>query len=80
MIARALCVLASMAAAAAFAQPAVVKPSPGDDLKSLYANSQDIAEGKRVAQECVRCHNDNGISSTAGVPHLAGQRAPYLHM
>jgi len=80
VIARALCVLASMAAAAAFAQPAVVKPSPGDDLKSLYANSQDIAEGKRVAQECVRCHNDNGISSTAGVPHLAGQRAPYLHM
>ncbi|HET9576522.1 MAG TPA: c-type cytochrome [Usitatibacter sp.] len=81
MSARAAAVLAaSLAASAAFAQPATVKTAPGDNLRSLYANSQDVAEGKRVSQECVRCHNDNGISTTPGVPHLAGQRAPYLHL
>lgn len=80
MIARAtLAVVSLLAAAAAFAQPPAVKPSPADDLRSIYANSQDIAEGKRVAQECARCHNVSGISTTAGIPHLAGQRAPYLH-
>jgi len=80
VIARALAAIVSVAAAGlAAAQPATVKPAAGDDLRSIYANSQDIAEGKRVAQECVRCHNDNGISTTAGVPTLAGQRAPYLH-
>jgi cytochrome c553 len=74
-----LLVASLLAAGAALAQPAAVKPNPGDDLRSIYANSQDIAEGKRVAQECTRCHNDNGISTTPGVPSLAGQRAPYLH-
>ena len=80
MIARAAAGLAAaLAAAIALAQPAAVKPSPGDDLRSLYATSQDIAEGKRAAQECTRCHSESGISATPGVPSLAGQRAPYLH-
>lgn len=80
MIARAVAAFASLlAAGAVLAQPAQVKPNPGDNLRSIYATPQEIAEGKRVAQECNRCHNDNGISTTPGVPSLAGQRAPYLH-
>jgi cytochrome c553 len=41
---------------------------------------QDVADGKRLAQEtCARCHGAAGVSPAAAVPHLAGQRAPYLH-
>jgi len=67
-------------AAAASAQSPVLKPAAGDDLRPLFANAADIAEGRRVAEStCVRCHNLNGISSTRGTPHIAGQRVGYLH-
>jgi cytochrome c553 len=63
------------------AQPTVLKPAPGEDLRPLFANSADVAEGKRVAEAtCARCHGPNGISVTRGVPHIAGQRAGYLHL
>jgi cytochrome c553 len=65
----------------AFAQPATVQPGSGDDLRAAYATAQDVADGKRVAQSsCFGCHGINGISATKGVPHLAGQRAAYLHL
>ncbi len=52
-----------------------------DDLRPLYANSSDIAEGKRVAENtCAGCHGADGVSPSPGVPHLAGQRAPYLYL
>jgi len=58
----------------------VLKPAAGDDLRPLFANAADIAEGRRVAEStCVRCHGASGISTTRGVPHIAGQRAGYLH-
>ena len=51
-----------------------------NDLKPLYADAGDIAEGKRLADSsCAGCHGANGISSSPGVPNLAGQRAPYLY-
>ncbi|HUL92973.1 MAG TPA: c-type cytochrome [Burkholderiales bacterium] len=63
----------------ALAQPSLVKPSAGDDLRALYASAPDVAEGKRVADTtCARCHGANGISATKGIPHLAGQRPGYL--
>ena len=66
---------------AAFAQPATIKPAAGDDLRAVYANAADIAEGKRLAEtSCVRCHGGNGISTTPGIPNIAGQRAAYLHL
>jgi cytochrome c553 len=38
-------------------------------------------EGKRLADvSCTRCHGANGISTTAGVPHIAAQRPPYIYM
>ena len=62
----------------AAAQPATAQP--GDDLRVVFANSADIAEGKGLAQSaCAGCHGENGISTATGVPHIAGQRSPYLH-
>lgn len=80
------CALVACAASAvhspgASAQPASVKPGSGDDFRAAYASAADVAEGKRVAESsCARCHGTNGISVMKGVPHLAGQRAPYLHL
>ena len=43
---------------------------------TVYANSADIAEGKRLAEaSCAGCHGSNGINTNPGVPNLAGQRA-----
>jgi cytochrome c553 len=54
---------------------------PGDELRPLYVTSDDIADGKRLAQSsCAACHGGSGISSTENVPHLAGQRSPYLYL
>jgi len=80
-MARALLALAAGAVAlGAHAQPAQVKPNPRDDLRAIHATSQDVGEGKRLAQEaCVRCHGPAGLSTTAGIPHIAGQRAAYTH-
>jgi cytochrome c553 len=59
----------------------MTKPAPGDDLRAVRATPQDVAEGRKLAQEsCARCHGANGISATAGIPHIAGQRAAYLHL
>lgn len=56
-------------------------PGAGDELRAVYATAVDVAEGKRVAESsCARCHGANGISSSKGVPHLAGQRAGYLSL
>jgi cytochrome c553 len=38
----------------------------------------DVAEGRRLAENCARCHGADGISATKGVPNLAGQRPAYL--
>jgi len=76
----ALIAMAAHAPASA-AQPARGKPSPADDLRAAYAGPLEVAEGKRVAEaSCAQCHGINGISTTKGVPHIAGQRAPYLHL
>lgn len=76
-----------LAAAAIAAYPAAAPAqSPrgsadDEDLRAVYATPVEIAEGKRIAEgTCARCHGANGISATKGVPHLAGQRAAYLHL
>ncbi len=58
-----------------------IRPGAADDFRAAYVTSQDIAEGKRVADtSCTRCHGSIGISTAKRVPHLAGQRAVYLHL
>lgn len=75
-----LVALALLCEGHAAAQPAKAKPVTGDDLRAALATPQDVAEGKRLAEmSCVRCHGASGVSATPGVPHLASQRAAYLH-
>jgi cytochrome c553 len=63
------------------AQPALISVPAGSDLRAVYANAADVAEGKRVAESaCIGCHGAGGISVTKGVPHLAAQRAAYLNI
>ena len=65
----------------AAAQPPAVKAAAADELRAVYASSVDIAEGRRVAESsCARCHGMNGISTAKGTPHIAGQRAAYVHL
>lgn len=67
------------AVCSAAGQPARVKPAPGDDLRPVYANAADIAEGRRIAEAtCARCHGALGVSPARGTPHIAGQRPGYL--
>jgi cytochrome c553 len=74
-------VMLALPAPTGAAQPAKAKPEAGDDFRAAYAGALEIAEGKRVAEaSCVQCHALSGISATKGVPHLAGQRAVYLHL
>ena len=55
-------------------------PARPTTFRAAFATSQDVAEGKRLADaSCARCHGANGISTAKGVPHLAGQRAVFLH-
>jgi cytochrome c553 len=64
----------------ASAQPRTVVES-GAELQTLNATPEDIAQGKALADaSCTGCHGANGISETATVPHLAGQRSAYLFL
>jgi cytochrome c553 len=65
----------------AAAQPARGVVVEADELRAVYATAVEVAEGKRIAEtSCARCHGANGVSTTKGVPHLAGQRAAYLDL
>jgi cytochrome c553 len=73
-------IIAAGLAPQVLAQVRAAKPAPSDELRPVYANAADIAEGKRVAQgSCAGCHGVNGVSSMKAVPHLAGQRSAYLY-
>lgn len=79
---------AILAAAAVATYPLGAAAQPGkgsvvdaDELRAVYATAVEVAEGKRIAEaSCARCHGTNGVSTTKGVPHLAGQRAAYLDL
>jgi cytochrome c553 len=59
----------------AVAQSAIV-----DELRPLYASSDDIRDGKELADStCAKCHGADGVSTTSGVPNLAGQRPSYVY-
>ena len=64
-----------------WAQPAKPSAGAGPDLRPIFATAPDVLEGKRLADvSCMRCHGANGISTTAGVPHIAAQRPPYIYL
>jgi cytochrome c553 len=81
----ALGTIAGMLFAGAYFESASTQPrinsDDGPELRTLYANSEDIAEGRRIAESsCAGCHGANGISESSGVPHLAGQRSAYQYL
>jgi cytochrome c553 len=83
LVAGMLAVGAAIAALApgAAAQSVKLQSGADDELRAVYATSVEVAEGGRIAEaSCARCHGANGISTTKGVPHLAGQRAAYLDL
>jgi len=70
----------ALAAQGALAQAARVEATPSDDMRAVYANAPEVAEGKRVAQaQCAACHGMNGIGAAKGIPNIAGQRPAYLY-
>lgn len=75
------CVAIAGFATSAAAQNSTVMTGNTNDLRPLYADAGDIAEGKRLADSsCTGCHGANGISASPGVPNLAGQRPIYLYL
>lgn len=77
---------AAIAASAGYTPPAGAQGLKGktgadDDLRAVYANAADVADGKRIVEgTCAGCHGVLGISKLPGVPHLAGQRPAYLYL
>ena len=68
-------------APSAATQPVTIQPSSADDFRAVFASAQDVADGKRLADSsCAGCHGAKGISTTPGVPNLAGQRPAYLYL
>jgi cytochrome c553 len=60
-------------------QVTTITPRKGDDFRAVYADTEDIAQGKAAAeQSCAACHGLLGQSSTPGIPNIAGQRAAYF--
>lgn len=79
-VAAALAAFVCLAGPLALAQQAKPAAATRADLRPIFVTAPDIAEGKRLAEvSCTRCHGANGISATAGVPHVASQRAPYIY-
>ena len=59
-------------------EPLSAQP-PRSIWSGVYTESQARRGEDLYATQCARCHGANGISTTKGVPHLAGQRPAYLH-
>jgi len=74
---------AAIAAATPHRDAAAQAPAikAGEELRPIYATPDDIADGKRFAtSSCAGCHGPDGISTTTGIPNLAGQRPAYLYV
>ncbi len=56
----------------------VLLGSPGTGIAAETTAGGDAQAGQVVAKACVECHGIDGIGTTEGVPHLAGQHAAYL--
>ncbi len=51
---------------------------PLDPVESAPVANTSYMEGATVAALCEECHGDKGISTTQGIPSLAGQQPAYL--
>jgi cytochrome c553 len=81
LLAGGLALAAGVVSSVAPMRTAIAQPAAADDMRAVLAGPADIAEGKAVAdQSCARCHGSRGVSTTSGLPHVAGQRAAYLYL
>jgi len=63
------------------ARAQIIVDTKSPELRTLYVDSEEVAEGKRLANSaCAGCHGTNGVSASGGVPHLAAQRPAYLYL
>jgi cytochrome c553 len=75
-----LAIMAASAGVALWRAGATGQTAIVEELRPLYANSDDIRDGKELADStCTKCHGADGVSTTSGVPNLAGQRPSYLY-
>lgn len=66
---------------ASLAQKSVsTQPITADERAALTPSRAILERGWDVANTaCSNCHGLDGVSTAAGIPHLAGQRMVYLH-
>jgi cytochrome c553 len=77
---RLLAVIAVSAGVALSRADAMAQSPIVDELRPLYANSDDIRDGKELADSmCAKCHGADGVNTSNGVPNLAGQRPSYVY-
>jgi cytochrome c553 len=77
---RLFAVVSINAGVALWGADATAQSATADELRPLYANSDDIRDGKELADStCAKCHGADGVSAAAGVPNLAGQRPSYVY-
>ena len=71
---RLLAVITVSAGVALWRADAMAQSAITDELRPLYANSDDIREGKELADStCTKCHGADGVSPNNNIPNLAGQ-------
>jgi cytochrome c553 len=76
---RLLAVMSISAGVAFWSADATAQSATTDELRPLYANSDDIRDGKELADStCAKCHGADGVGAAEGVPNLAGQRPSYV--
>ena len=77
---RLLAAIAVSAAVALWCADAMAQSAIVDELRPLYANSDDIRDGKELADStCEKCHGADGVSTAIGVANVAGQRPSYVY-
>ena len=77
---RLLAVITASAGVALWRADALAQSAIVDELRPVYANSDDIRDAKELADTtCAKCHGADGVSAADGVPNLAGQRPSYVY-
>ena len=60
--------------------PATTNPIDATERTALFPSRDMLSLGAGVAEKaCSECHGMDGVSTEAGLPNLAGQRAVYLY-
>ena len=79
-VALAMTVLLLLSATVAAQRIPSTEPLTADERAALVPSRATLERGWDVANTaCVDCHGLDGVSTSPGIPHLAGQRMVYMH-